>query len=166
MKIKHIFLSVLIASSGFIFTACDNYLDEVPEASISPEVYFTEATHIQASADNLYSDILPSHGTGNTYGIYKDDATTDNQIEVTAPNRFTSTLWKVDNAETSNWNFDKIYKINFVLSNVLPNFGDKNADGNDLSGNANTINGDLNSIKHYIGELFFLRACGDFFRRI
>ena len=77
MKIKHIFLSVLIASSGFIFTACDNYLDEVPEASISPEVYFTEATHIQASADNLYSDILPSHGTGNTYGIYKDDATTD-----------------------------------------------------------------------------------------
>ena len=83
MKIKHIFLSVLIASSGFIFTACDNYLDEVPEASISPEVYFTEATHIQASADNLYSDILPSHGTGNTYGIYKDDATTENQIEVT-----------------------------------------------------------------------------------
>ena len=88
MKIKHIFLSVLIASSGFIFTACDNYLDEVPEASISPEVYFTEATHIQASADNLYSDILPSHGTGNTYGIYKDDATTDNQIEVTAPKSF------------------------------------------------------------------------------
>ena len=95
---------------------------------------------------------------------YKDDATTDNQIEVTAPNRFTSTLWKVDNAETSNWNFDKIYKINFVLSNVLPNFGDKNADGNDLSGNANTINGDLNSIKHYIGELFFLRAC-EYFKR-
>ena len=48
MKTKHIFLSVLIASSGFAFTACDDYLDEVPEASISPEVYFTEATHIQA----------------------------------------------------------------------------------------------------------------------
>jgi starch-binding outer membrane protein, SusD/RagB family len=46
----------------------------------------------------------------------------------------------------------------------LPNFGDKNADGNDLSGNANTINGDLNSIKHYIGELFFLRAC-EYFKR-
>lgn len=42
-----------------------------------------------------------------------------------------------------------------IYRNVLPNFGDKNADGNDLSGNANTINGDLNSIKHYIGELFF-----------
>ena len=35
MKTKHIFLSVLIASSGFAFTACDDYLDEVPEASIS-----------------------------------------------------------------------------------------------------------------------------------
>ena len=42
MKTKHIFLSVLIASAGFAFTACDDYLDEVPEASISPEVYFTE----------------------------------------------------------------------------------------------------------------------------
>lgn len=59
MKIKHIFLSVLIASSGFIFTACDNYLDEVPEASISPEVYILQRQPIQASADNLYSDILP-----------------------------------------------------------------------------------------------------------
>ena len=51
MKIKHIFLSVLIASSGFIFTACDNYLDEVPEASISPEVYFTYLIHHQASSE-------------------------------------------------------------------------------------------------------------------
>ena len=46
MKTKHIFLSVLIASAGFAFTACDDYLDEVPEASISPEVYFTEALQI------------------------------------------------------------------------------------------------------------------------
>ena len=80
-----------------------------------PQVYFYRITHIQASADNLYSDILPSHGTGNTYGIYKDDATTDNQIEVTAPNRFTSTLWKVDNAETSNWNFDKNIQNQFCI---------------------------------------------------
>ena len=29
MKTKHIFLSVLIASSGFAFTACDDYLDEM-----------------------------------------------------------------------------------------------------------------------------------------
>ena len=85
-------------------------MDEVPEASISPEVYFTEATHIQASADNLYSDILPLTEQEIHIGIYKDDATTDNQIEVTAPNRFTSTLWKVDNAETSNGTLIKYTK--------------------------------------------------------
>lgn len=164
MKTKNIILSVFIASLGTAFVSCDSYLDETPEATISPEVYFTDVTHIQASTDNLYASILPSHGTGNTYGIYKDDATTDNQIEVNAPNRFTSNLWKVDNAETTNWNFNNIYKINFVLSNVLPKFGDSTADGSNLSGTSNTIRGDINEIKHYIGELFFLRAC-EYFKR-
>lgn len=42
MKTKHIFLSVLIASAGFAFTACDDYLDEVPEASISPGKYILQ----------------------------------------------------------------------------------------------------------------------------
>ena len=164
MKTKNIILSVFVASLGTAFVSCDSYLDETPEATISPEVYFTDVTHIQASTDNLYASILPSHGTGNTYGIYKDDATTDNQIEVNAPNRFTSNLWKVDNAETTNWNFNNIYKINFVLSNVLPKFGDSTADGSNLSGTSNTIRGDINEIKHYIGELFFLRAC-EYFKR-
>lgn len=161
---KNIILSAFIASLGTAIVSCDNYLDEKPKATISPEVYFTDVTHIQASTDNLYAGILPSHGTGNTYGIYKDDATTDNQIEVNAPKRFTSNLWKVDNAETANWSFSNIYKINFVLSNVLPRFGDHAADGSDLSGTSNTIQGDLNEIKHYIGELFFLRAC-EYFKR-
>lgn len=164
MKTKNIILSIFIASLGTAFVSCDSYLDEMPEAAISPEVYFTDVTHIQAATDNLYVSILPSHGTGNTYGIYKDDATTDNQIEINAPNRFTSNLWKVANTETTNWNFNNIYKINFVLSNVLPKFGDSTADGSNLSGTSNTIRGDINEIKHYIGELFFLRAC-EYFKR-
>lgn len=155
---------MVFALLGVTLVSCDDYLDEVPEATISPEVYFIDASQIQAYADNLYADILPSHGNGNTYGLYKDDATTDNQIEVTAPHRFTSNLWKVDNAETLNWNFKNIYKINFILANVLPKFGDNAADGTDLSGHANIISGDINEIKHYIGELFFLRAC-EYFKR-
>lgn len=47
---------------------------------------------------------------------------------------------------------------------MLPKFGDSNADGGDLSGTHNTIKGDINSIKHYIGELFMLRAC-EYFKR-
>ena len=163
MKTKHIFLSMLFASFGTFVVSCDDYLDLTPEANISPEVYFTNASQILAYTDNLYG-ILPSHGTGNTYGIYGSDATTDNQIEATAPNRFTSDFWKVPNTESDNWNFDNIYKINFVLANVLPKFGDEAADGSDLSGTANTIGGDINEIKHYIGELFFLRA-SEYFKR-
>lgn len=44
------------------------------------------------------------------------------------------------------------------MSNVLPKFG------NDLSGAENTIEGSLSEIKHYIGEVYFLRAC-EYFKR-
>lgn len=163
MKTKHIFLSAFVFSLGMSMTSCDDYLDLAPESTISPEVYFGDASQVLAYVDSRYG-VLPSHGTGNTYGIYGADATTDNQIAVTAPDRFTSDFWKVPNTESDNWNFDEIYKINFGLANILPKFGDEAADGSDLSGTNNTIDGDINEIKHYIGELFFLRAC-EYFKR-
>lgn len=163
MKTRHIFLSACVFSLGVSMTSCDDYLDLTPESTISPEVYFGDASQILAYVDSRYG-VLPSHGTGNTYGIYGMDATTDNQIAATAPDRFTSDFWKVPNTESDNWNFDEIYKINFGLANILPKFGDETADGSDLSGTNNTIDGDINEIKHYIGELFFLRAC-EYFKR-
>ena len=163
MKTKYIFLSACIFSLGMSMTSCDDYLDLAPESTISPEVYFGDASQVLAYVDSRYG-VLPSHGTGNTYGIYGMDATTDNQIAATAPDRFTSDFWKVPNTESDNWNFDEIYKINFGLANILPKFGDEAADGSDLSGTNNTIDGDINEIKHYIGELFFLRAC-EYFKR-
>ena len=57
-----------------------------------------------------------------------------------------------------NWKFEWIYRCNFFLANVLPKFG------NDLDGSQNTISGDLANIKHYIGKVYFLRAC-EYFKR-
>ena len=120
MKIKHIFLSVLILHQDLYLLLAITIWMKLP-GHLFPQKYILQRQPIFKPLQIiLYSDILPSHGTGNTYGIYKDDATTDNQIEVTAPNRLLPPCGKVDNAETNNWNFDKIYKINFVLSNVLP----------------------------------------------
>lgn len=137
-------------------SSCDDYLDKEPLSSISPETYFTEVSQLKAYVDNYYW-ILPSHGTGNTMGIYGQDKDTDNQVYVTANNRFTKNLWKVSNND-SEWTFSNIYKLNYFLSEVLPRFGDSQADGSDLSGSKNTITGDINEIKHYIGEMYLLRA--------
>lgn len=156
MKAKHILFITLFSSVSGMFISCDDFLDREPESTISPEVYFTDATQLQSWADKQYSNILPG-SSKNSYGFYSNDKNTDNQISSDTPNRFTKSLWKVPNSD-SEWKFETIYQLNFFLDNVLPKFGDN------LDGSANTIAGNVQSIRHYIGEIYFLRAL-EYFNR-
>lgn len=156
MKIRHLFLTAASILCGSIFISCEDFLDREPESSISPEIYFTDASQLQSWADKFYSAILPSSGK-NSYGFYAEDKHTDNQIASDTPNRLTKTLWKVPQ-DDSNWKFENIYQLNYFLDNVLPKFGEN------LDGSQNQISGNLQSIRHYIGEIYFLRAL-DYFNR-
>lgn len=152
MKKKYIYLVFAILVSGI--SSCDDFLDEAPKSNMAPEVYFENESQLLAYTDDLYPKILPGSAT-NSYGFYAQDAGTDNQIEKNAPNHFDEGMWKVpanDDSNNPNWSFEKIYRLNYFLVNVMPKFG------NDLSGTANTIVGNLANIKHYIGEIYFLRA--------
>ena len=160
---KIYFKTACIAIAAMTISSCEDFLDKEPEATISPETYFIDATQLQAYADKLYADILPSHGTGNTYGIYAIDTNTDNQVGVNVSDRWADGRWKVPNSD-SNWNFGYIYKLNYFFRQVLPKFGDTNADGTDISGANNTITGGLDNVKHFIGEIYFLRA-SEYFKR-
>ena len=120
-----------------IFISCEDFLDREPESSISPEIYFTDASQLQSWADKFYSAILPSSGK-NSYGFYAEDKHTDNQIASDTPNRLTKTLWKVPQ-DDSNWKFENIYQLNYFLDNVLPKFGEN------LDGSQNQISGNLQS---------------------
>lgn len=155
MRTKKFILLVALAVS-VILTSCNDYLDREPLSSISTDSYFTSASQLQAYADNLYASILPT-SPGNSYGIFANDQGTDNQILPTAPNYFTTGQWKVP-FSGGNWSFSTIYNLNFFFANVLPKFGD------DLAGSKNTISGNLASIQHYIGEMYFLRAL-EYFNR-
>ena len=77
---------------------------------------------------------------------------TDNQIEVNANDRYTQDRWKVPHSESDNWKFERIYRINFFLSEALPKFGE------DMIGSQNTISGCSHHQALYIGEMYFLRA--------
>lgn len=158
MKARNLYIAILACIITTGLTSCDDFLDREPKSKISPETYFTNASQLRAYCDAVYSDILPSHGTGNTYGIFKEDAGTDNQVAQNVHSRYTNDLWKVPNKENSDWLFTRIYKLNFFFSTVLPSYGD------DLNGSGNTIEGDLAEIKHYLGEMYFLRAC-EYFKR-
>lgn len=139
------------------FTSCDGFLEKEPMSQITPEAYFNDASQLENYANRMYADILPSHSTWS-YGIFGEDNNTDNQTGVSVHDRYTADRWKVDMSETSNWNFEQIYRCNFFLSQALPKFG------TDLSGSTNKITGDLANVKHFIGEVYFLRAY-EYFKR-
>ena len=150
--VSNIVLIIAICS----LSACDDFLDREPLSDVSPDIYFTDHTHLLAYTDRMYAAILPN-SAGNSYGIYANDQGTDNQIGMTAQDRFYEGQWKVPHSG-GDWNFSVIYDLNFFFSNVLPRYGE------DPEGSANTIVGDLANIKHYIGEMYCLRAI-EYFNR-
>lgn len=154
---KIIIKSLLALPLVSCFISCDDFLSREPMSNVSPEVYFTQASQLAAYADRMYIDILPSHSNWS-YGIFGDDNDTDNQMSKNIHNRYTTDKWKVA-ASGGDWNFEQIYRCNYFLSEVLPRFGE------DTNGSQNTISGDLNDIKHYIGEMYFLRA-SEYFKKL
>lgn len=149
--------AVVLALAGGV-AACDDFLDKEPMSQVAPEVYFNEASQLADYANKIYADILPHHGNQYSYGIFGIDNNTDNQTGISAHDRYTADRWKVPHSENDNWKFEMIYRCNFFFSQVLPKFG------NDLAGAENTIGGNLEDVKHYIGEMYFLRAC-EYFKR-
>ncbi len=155
---KAILRSLLILALAGGFSSCDDFLDKEPMSNVAPELYFSEASQLQAYADKLYPDILPSHSNWS-YGIFGEDNNTDNQVGVDAHDRYTSNRWKVPHSEKDNWKFELIYRCNYFFEQVLPKFGDN------LDGSQNTIGGNLPDVKHYIGEMYFLRA-SEYFKKL
>lgn len=151
---KSIYKFILAASLVGGLSSCEDFLDREPLSSISPDVYFTDVSHLQSYTDEMYSRILP----GDQYGYYRtDDRYTDNQIQPTAPDYYFEGQWKVPH-DGGDWSFEVIYRLNSFFANVLPRYGE------DLNGSQNTISGTLADIQHYIGEMYTLRAF-EYFKR-
>ncbi|WP_298552935.1 RagB/SusD family nutrient uptake outer membrane protein [uncultured Parabacteroides sp.] len=133
-----------------LFCSCNDYLDQTPMSTISPENYLNEESQLEAYANGLYKDVLPSHGNWS-YGTFGDDQHTDNQAYVNYNNRFLPGQWKTLQSQKTDddpYKFKFIYSCNYFLENVL---------GKTIVGNAANIN-------QYIGEIYFLRAY-EYFKR-
>lgn len=151
MKItSHIFKLLLIIGFASSFLACNDFLDEKPKSSISPENYLNEETQLAAYANGLYPDILPSHSNWS-YGTFGTDGHTDNQAHLNYNNKYVPGQWKVSQTG-GDWYFNYIYSCNYFLDNVVPKYENEE------------IMGSKNNIKHYIGEIYFLRAY-EYFKR-
>ena len=139
-------------------TSCEDFLNREPMSKLSPETYYTSAAQLEANLNDEYPNILPSYGQWD-YGIYGADNDTDNQTDDYIHDRFTTDQWRVPHSEDNNWKFERIYRTNFFLSQVMPKFGTA------MDGSQNTIGGTLADVKHYIGEMYFLRAY-EYFKKL
>ena len=137
-KYISIFLTAVMA-----LTACDRFLDLEPESSLSPAQYLTTEDNVGSYATDLYN-ILPVHGE-TSWGIWKNDAATDNMAYSDPSDAFAPGYWRV--AQTGgSWSFTEIYRCNYFFDNVLENF------------ESGKITGSAENIRHYIGEVYFFRA--------
>lgn len=95
MKHSNIFKYVAgVAVLGFM-TSCNDFLDQEPMSSVSPEKYLKDESQLEAYANKLYTDILPGHAYG--YGLYGEDNHTDNQAGFGYNNRYIPGQWKLLN---------------------------------------------------------------------
>ena len=141
MKLYKISFIALALTIGV--TSCNDYLEQEPPSSLTPENFYTSEDQVQAVANRFYQDIMPGHG-GWDYGTYTTDNNTDVQAARTPSTKFSADLWRT--SQTGGWSWSNIRNVNFQLGQLKT----KMAEG--------AISGNETNIRQYIGEIYFFRA--------
>lgn len=146
MKLKYLLIQAcLVAGYSFTAQSCDDFLDREPLSSVTPNDYFQTADHFAAYAISHYPGLFSTHG-GFGMGIGNGDSNTDNAITgMASTGYFVKGNWKVP-GESNAWNFGTIRSINYFFEQAVPRFEE------------GAVSGSTADIKHYIGEMHFLRA--------
>lgn len=141
--IKNKVASIAMLFASVAFTSCNDFLDCEPLDKITPDAYFNSEADLAAYSIQQYKfstylnfDISPLKADNNT----DDQAATDASTALWVPGE------KRTPADKGAWDFTEIRKMNYFFQQVLPKY------------EAGSIKGDITMIKHYIGEMYFLRA--------
>lgn len=147
MKLKTFNHILLLGMALAGFTSCNDFLDREPEDKVTDAVYFTSEADLAAYAINLYNFRSVSPGSWGI-GFWADDNGTDNQASVGYSSFWAPGEWKVEQSvgNGSAWDFKQIRHCNYGLKNFLSRYA------------AGQIQGSDANIRHYIGELYVLRA--------
>ncbi|TGY02672.1 RagB/SusD family nutrient uptake outer membrane protein [Bacteroides acidifaciens] len=124
-------------------TGCNDFLDREPLDKVIPEKYFASESDLAAYTINAY----PFETVTDAYGInfFGKDNDTDNQASGDSPEFWIPGQKKVPSGE-GDWDWKKIRACNYFFDNTLPKF------------EAGTITGNQDNVKHYIGEMYVIRA--------
>lgn len=142
---KSIIAACLLAGSGLAMTSCNDFLDLAPQDEVTPEVYFENADQLGAYSISQYNNIFTYPSGWSQGAILNGDGDTDNMVSGDGnQSYFTKDYWKV--AQSGDLGFSLIRYCNYFFNKVLPKY------------EAGAYNSDLVNAKHYIGEMYFIRA--------
>lgn len=142
---KSIIAACLLAGSGLAMTSCNDFLDLAPQDEVTPEVYFENADQLGAYSISQYNNIFTYPSGWSQGAILNGDGNTDNMVSGDGnQSYFTKDYWKV--AQSGDLGFSLIRYCNYFFDKVLPKY------------EAGAYNSDLVNAKHYIGEMYFIRA--------
>lgn len=131
--------------------SCNEFLDREPLSSITPEAYFNRESDLAAYTLAQYNFATYS---GYDLSFINSDNNTDNQ----ASSSGSTAMWvpgeKRVAASGGQWDFTAIRKANYFFEQVLPKY------------EAGQLSGDASNVRHYIGEMYFLRAHNYFARLV
>lgn len=149
-KRQLLYLSFIVLG-GFLFMACnDDFLDRQPLSAVTPQQFFNNESDLASYPINYYLSVFPNHGQGWSTGIGRFDDHTDNQATANASySRYVVGNWQVP--ENQDLGLGNIRAFNYFLEQVLPKYNEK------------TIQGNETMIRHYIGEVYMLRAAENFY---
>lgn len=132
-----------IAILGLAMSGCNDFLDREPLDEVTPQMYFKSADDLAAYSINSYTFVTVTKNYGiNLFGI---DNHTDNQAGTGQPTFWQPGQKKVPSGD-GGWDWGNIRSNNYFLENVLPKY------------EAGEITGNEEHIKHYIGEMYVIRA--------
>ena len=141
--IKNTVASVAMLFTSVVLTSCNDFLDCEPLDKITPDAYFNSESDLAAYSIQQYK--FPSY-LNFDISLVKTDNNSDDQAATDA----STALWvpgeKRTPADKGAWDFTEIRKANYFFQQVLPKY------------EPGSIKGDGVMIKHYIGEMYFLRA--------
>lgn len=126
-----------------LLSSCNDFLDREPLDEVTPNMYFKSSADLSAYTVNRYT--FQTVGTGYGLSIFGYDNHTDNQAGEGQPAFWQPGEKKVPSGD-GGWNWENIRAANYFFENVLPKY------------EAGEISGNEEHIKHYIGEMYVIRA--------
>jgi len=144
LKDKKITILLFVMMIAMVLPGCKKMLDQQPLSTITPDDNLTDESLLAAYAIGRYATMLPSHGNFS-FGTFGIDGNTDNMATTSMDNRYAPGQWKVG-SNGGDWNFTNIFQVNYFLQRVVPDWKNGKIAGSDVN------------IRHYIGEVYFLRA--------